>query len=327
MRRLLDIEPDSTTAMSRRAGPRKTAFVLSGGSSLGAIQVGMIQALMEAGIKPDFLLGTSVGAINATWLATQPDVEGALKLAEIWSGLRRQDVFPLNPWAGARGLLGRTNHVISNSGLRTILEKNLRIERLEETAVPVHVITTDLKTGRAVVLSSGPAIPALLASTAIPGVFPPVTIGRRELVDGGVANHSPIAAAIELGATRVVVLPIGYPWVRNQRTNALGMALHALARFVEQRLEGEARTYCHAAEILMLPTVDSLSVSPADFSRTQDLIKLAYRSSRRYLATAASRPPALLPTELGRSRQDRGASLARKGALTVAMPHAAAPAA
>ena len=94
MRRLLNIAPDSTTAMSRRAGPRKTAFVLSGGSSLGAIQVGMIQALMEAGIKPDFLLGTSVGAINATWLATQPDVQGAHKLAEIWSGLRRQDVFP-----------------------------------------------------------------------------------------------------------------------------------------------------------------------------------------------------------------------------------------
>jgi NTE family protein len=328
MRRLLDITPDSTTAMSRGAGPSKTAFVLSGGSSLGAIQVGMIQALMEAGIKPDFLLGTSVGAINATWLATQPDLEGAHRLAEIWSGLRRQDVFPLNPWAGARGLLGRSNHVISNSGLRTILEKNLRIQRLEETAVPVHVITTDLKSGRAVVLSSGPAIPALLASTAIPGVFPPVTIGRRDLVDGGVANHTPIAAAIELGATRVVVLPIGYPWVRNQPTNALGMALHALARFVEQRLEAEARAYRQAAEILMLPTVDSLSVSPADFSRTQDLIKLAYRSSRRYLTTAASRTPAFLPTEVGRSRQVRVASLARKPALTVVgMSHAAAPAA
>jgi NTE family protein len=328
MRRLLDIAPDLTTAMSRRAGPPKTAFVLSGGSSLGAIQVGMIQALMEAGIRPDFLLGTSVGAINATWLATQPDVDGALKLAEIWRGLRRQDVFPLNPWAGARGLFGRTNHVISNSGLRTILEKNLRIERLEETAVPVYVITTDLKTGRAVVLSSGPAIPALLASAAIPGVFPPVTIGRRELVDGGVANHTPIASAIELGATRVVVLPIGYPWVRNQPTNALGMALHALARFVEQRLESEARAYHDAAEILMLPAVDSLSVSPADFSRTQDLMKLAYRSSRRYLTAAASRPPALLPNEVERPRQVRVASLARKGALTViGMPQAAAPAA
>jgi NTE family protein len=296
MRRLLDVATDPAPAMSLRAAPCKTAFVLSGGSSLGAIQVGMIQALMEAGITPDFLLGTSVGAINATWLASQPDLQGAFRLAEIWSGLRRQDVFPLSPWAGARGLFGRTNHVISNSGLRAILEKNLQIERLEQTMVPVHVITTDLKTGRAVVLSSGPAIPALLASTAIPGVFPPVTIGRRALVDGGVANHNPVAAAIELGATRVVVLPIGYPWVGNQPTNALGMALHALARFVEQRLEAEVRAYRHAADIIMLPAVDSLSVSPADFSRTQDLIRLAYRSSRRYLATSASRPPAPLST-------------------------------
>jgi NTE family protein len=298
MRRLLDIAPDSTGAMSRRACPPKTAFVLSGGSSLGAIQVGMIQALMEAGVRPDFLIGTSVGAINAAWLASQPDMQGALKLAEIWNGLRRQDVFPLNPWAGARGLFGRTNHVISNAGLRCILEKNLSIERLEDGVVPVYVITADLKTGRAVVLSSGPAIPALLASSAIPGVFPPVTIGRRQLVDGGVANHTPIAAAIELGATRVVVLPIGYPWVRNQPTNALGMALHALARFVEQRLEAEALAYRHAADILMLPTEDSLAVSPADFSRTQDLIKLAYRSSRRYLAATASRPPAMKPAAL-----------------------------
>ncbi len=278
--------------MSQRPGPRggKTAFVLSGGSSLGAIQVGMLQALMEAGIRPDFLIGTSVGAINAAWLAAQPDLQGAMKLAEIWSGLRRQDVFPLNPWAGARGLFGRTNHVISNAGLRSVLERNLPIERLEDAKVPVHVITTDLKSGHAVVLSSGPAIPALLASTAIPGVFPPVTIGRRELVDGGVANHAPIAAAIELGASRVIVLPIGYPWVRNQPTNALGMALYALARFVEQRLEAEVRAHRSSAEILMLPIIDSPAVSPADFSRTHELIRLGYRSSRRYLAARAALP-------------------------------------
>jgi NTE family protein len=294
MRLPLDGTSDSKRAMSRRGYPQKTAFVLSGGSSLGAIQVGMIQALMEAGVRPDFVIGTSVGAINAAWLATQPDPQGAIKLAEIWSGLRRQDVFPLNPWAGARGLLGRSNHVIANSGLRSILEKNLSIERLEDTAVPVYVVATDLKTGRAVVLSSGPAIPALLASSAIPGVFPPVTIGRRELVDGGVANHTPIASAIELGATRVVVLPVGYPWVGTQPTNALGMALYALARYVEQRLEGEVCAYRHAAEIIVLPTVDSVSVSPADFSRTQDLIRLAYKSSRRHLASNASRPPAEL---------------------------------
>jgi NTE family protein len=283
--------------MSRRAaqGAGKTAFVLSGGGSLGAIQVGMLQAIMEAGILPDLMIGTSVGAVNAAWLAAQPDLQGTLKLAEIWSGLRRQDVFPLNPWAGALGLFGRANHVISNDGLRSILEKHLPIERLEQGAVPVHVITTDLKTGRAVVLSSGPAIPALLASTAIPGVFPPVTIGRRELVDGGVANHTPIAAAIELGASRVVVLPIGYPWVRNQPTNAVAMALHAVARLFEQRLEAEVRAYSSAADILMLPTIETLPVSPADFSRTQELIKLAYRSSRRYLAAAAARPSVVKP--------------------------------
>jgi NTE family protein len=271
----------------------RTAFVLSGGSSLGAIQVGMLQALMEAGIRPDLLIGTSVGAINAAWMAAQPNPEGALKLAEVWSGLRRQHIFPLNPWAGARGLFGRTDHVISNSGLRSVLEKNLPFERLEETRVPVHVVTTDLKNGRVVILSSGPAIPALLASTAIPGVFPPVQIGRRKLIDGGVANHAPIEAAIELGASRVIVLPIGYPWSRNQPTNALGMALHALARFVELRLEAEVRSHRDSAEILMLPTVEALAVSPADFSRTQELIKLGYRSSRRYLAAAARRPSVL----------------------------------
>lgn len=313
MRRQLDIAANSPAGMTLRAvqAQGKTAFVLSGGSSLGAIQVGMLQALMEAGIKPDFLIGTSVGAVNAAWLAGQPDLGGALKLAEIWTGLRRQDVFPLNPWAGAQGLLGRTNHVISNSGLRNILEKNLPYQRLEEASVPVHVLTTDLKTGRAVVISSGPAVPALLASTAIPGVFPPVTIGRRELIDGGVANHTPIAAALALGASKVIVLPIGYPWVRNQPTNALGMALHALARFVEQRLEAEVHAYRNSADIVLLPTVDDLPVSPADFSRTHELIKLAYRSSRRYLASTASRPPALKPAAL----------------KLVGMPRMAAPAA
>src|SRR5438270_428308 len=82
----------------------------------------------------------------------------------------------------------------------------------------------------AFVLSSGPAVPALLASCAIPGVFPPMTIGRRELIDGGVANHTPIATAVELGARVIYVLPIGYPWLHEEPANALGMALQALAR-------------------------------------------------------------------------------------------------
>jgi NTE family protein len=279
-------------ARGGRGGNGRTAFVLSGGGSLGALQVGMLQALTEAGIRPDFLMGTSVGAVNAAWMAGSPDPVGARKLGEIWMGLRRQTIFPLSPWSGALGLLGRSNHVISNSNLRVLLETHLPFQRLEETAVPVHVVTTELRTGRAVLMSSGLAVPALLASTAIPGIFPPVTIGRREFIDGGVANHTPIAAALELGATRIFVLPVGYPWLRQEPTNALGMALHALARFVEQKLDAEVAAYKRLADIQVLPTLEALAVSPADFSHTEELMARGYRSARKYLGslTQAAEP-------------------------------------
>jgi NTE family protein len=273
-------------------GNLRTAFVLSGGGSLGAVQVGMLQALTEAGIKPDLLIGTSVGAVNAAWIGGTPDHDGALRLGEVWRGLRRQDIFPLSPWSSARGLLGRCNHVISNASLGEVLRKHLPYQRLEDAAVPVHVIATELKTGRAVLMSTGPALPALLASTAIPGIFPPITIGRRDFIDGGVANHTPIAAAMELGAKRIFVLPVGYPWLRQEPTNALGMALHALARFIEQKLDAEVAAYGHLADIQVLPTLDAPAVSPADFSHTDELITRGYRSCRKYLA---STPPSPAP--------------------------------
>jgi NTE family protein len=133
-------------------------------------------------------------------------------------------------------------------------------------------------------------VPALLASTAIPGIFPPVTIGRREFIDGGVANHTPIAAAIELGATRIFVLPVGYPWLRQEPTNALGMALHALARFVEQKLDAEVAAYKKLANIQVLPTLEALAVSPADFSHTEELMTRGYRSARKYLGSPTQAP-------------------------------------
>jgi NTE family protein len=276
----------------RPEGNGRTAFVLSGGGSLGAVQVGMLQALTEAGICPDLLIGTSVGAVNAAFMAADPCHEGAVRLGEIWRGLRRQDIFPLSPWSGARGLLGRSNHVISNSSLRGVLESHLPYERLEDTATPVHIITTELKTGRAVLMSSGPAVPALLASTAIPGIFPPVTIGRREFIDGGVANHTPIAGAIELGATRIFVLPVGYPWLRQEPTNALGMALFALARFVEQRLDAEVAAYRQLVDIHVLPTPEAVAVSPADFSHTEELMARGCKSARRYISSVLHTPAA-----------------------------------
>ena len=265
-------------------GHRQVAFVLSGGGSLGAAQVGMMQALFDAGIKPDLLVGSSVGAVNAAWIGAWPAKEGVQKLAEIWTGLRRDDVFPLG-WTVAMGLLGRGKHLISNAALRGVLERHLPYERLEQAQIPVHVVTTDLRSGRAVVLSSGPSVPALLASCAIPGVFPPVTIGRRELVDGGVANHTPIATAVELGARIIYVLPIGYPWLHEEPANALGMALQALARLVEQRLESEIATYRDVVDIRVVPAIEPLAVSPADFTRTRELIERGHASAEMLVQT------------------------------------------
>jgi NTE family protein len=265
------------------------AFVLSGGASLGAVQVGMLRALHERGIRPDMLIGTSVGAVNSAWIAGRPDPEGVDRLCEIWMSLRRQDVFPFDPLMSAAGLLGRANHFISNNALRNILEKHLPFERLEEASVPIHVVTTDLKSGRATIMTSGPVVPALLASCAIPGVFPPVTIGRREYIDGGVASQTPMSVALEQGATDVYVLPVGYPWLNREPTNALGMALHALARIIEQKLDAEVERNRDLADIHVLPTMDIADVSPADFSHTRELIDWGYRSTRRYLGTGNSR--------------------------------------
>jgi NTE family protein len=268
---------------------RRVAFVLSGGASLGAVQVGMLRALYERGIRPDLLVGTSVGAVNSAWIGGRPDAEGVDKLCEIWLSLRRQDVFPFNPLTSAAGLFGRSNHFIPNDALRTVLETHLPFTRLEDASVPVHVVTTDLKSGRATIMTSGPAVPALLASCAIPGVFPPVTIGRREYIDGGVANHTPMTVALQLGATEVYVLPVGYPWLNREPTNALGMALHALARIIEQKLDTEVEQHRESADIHVLPAMDIADISPADFSHTRELIDWGYRATRRYLGLGNGR--------------------------------------
>ena len=260
----------------------------------------MLRALFENDCCPDFLIGTSVGAVNAAWVAARPDHDGMGELADIWMSLRRGHVFPLSPVTGARGLLGRANHFISNDGLRAVLERHIPYERLEEAALPVHVVATELKSGRAAILSSGPAVPALLASCAIPGVFPPVTINRREYVDGGVANHTPITVAMELGATKIFVLPVGYPWLNKEPTNALGMALHALARIVEQKLDAEVEANRAAADIHVLPALDIADVSPADFSHTKELIDWGYKAARRYLSGAAN-GRSVLPEKAKRS--------------------------
>src|SRR3954453_19126342 len=169
------------------------AFVLSGGASLGAIQVGTLRALLDDGIRPDLIVGTSVGAVNGAFLAGRGlDREAVDELAELWLGMRRGHVFPVEPVTGLLGFLGARRNLVPGTALRRLLARHTEHELLEDLPIPLHVIACDVLSGREVRLSDGRLIDAVMASAAIPGVLPPVERDGRLLIDGGVLNNTPI---------------------------------------------------------------------------------------------------------------------------------------
>jgi NTE family protein len=263
-----------------------TAFVLAGGGSLGAVEVGMLQALLEADVWPSFLVGASAGAINAAYFAADPSIDGASRLQGVWCSIRRSDVLPFK-LRSVFGLLGRRDHLVDSDGLRALLERHLAYSHIEHASMPVHIVASDMMTGDEVLLSSGPVVDAVLASTAIPGVFPPVELGSRWLVDGGVANNTPISTAFALGASRVIVLPTGYACALNQMPRgAIARAMHATSLLVARQLVHDARRYGDGDDALQLRIVPSLCpvyISPYDYSAAQDLIDQSRDSTRRWL--------------------------------------------
>jgi NTE family protein len=263
----------------------KTAFVLSGGAALGAIQVGMLRALYDRDVEPDLIVGTSVGAVNGAFIASRPFAPATTdELADIWRGLGRGQVFPLNPLTGFLGFFGARTNLVPERGLRELLVEHIGCQRLEQTAVPFYVITTDVLTGSEVRLSRGPAVDAVMASAAIPGVFPPVDWGDRHLMDGGIANHAPISDALELGAERVYVLSTGTASDLTEPPHgALGMLLHSMSLLLMRRLQVEVELLADRAELIVLPPPSQLSASPIDFGRSDELIRRGLEESTRYL--------------------------------------------
>ena len=194
------------------SGEPTTAFVVSGGASLGALQVGMLHALYERGIVPDLLVATSVGALNSAFVASRPQtVTTARELGRVSRNLEREDVFPVSMSALIGGFCGPRNHLVPDRGLRRLVGRHVEFEDLAGAAVPLHLVTFDLVAGRELLLSMGSAVEAVVAAASIPGVFPPVEIADRCLFDGGVVNNIPISHAVELGADRIVVLPTRDP--------------------------------------------------------------------------------------------------------------------
>jgi len=190
-------------------GPPTAAFVFAGGGSRGAVQVGMLEELVDRGIRPDAVFGASVGAVNAAAYAADPTAEGVKRLEDVWVNLRPEDIFPKNRVHGPWLFFQQRQSVYANSGLRKVLESGLAIERIEDTAIPLQVVATSLLDGSEHWFTSGPIIDSVLASAAIPGIFPPVEVEGETFIDGGVVNNVPISRALTAGMQTVYVLLCG----------------------------------------------------------------------------------------------------------------------
>ena len=271
-----------------------TVFVLSGGAALGAAQVGMLETLGHAGIVPDLILGTSAGAINAGFFAGDPTAEGAQALALIWEELTTDHVFGSTAHRTLNLLRGRTG-LSSPSRLRGVIAAHLSYERIEDAPTPMGAVTTHMGTGAAVLHRSGSAVDILLASAAIPGVFPPVELteeaapGRAGThIDGGVRCMVPVDLALAHRPDRVWVLDVAGA-VRATRTYhpgsldpvATGFAM-AMATQADVTEQAEQDAHVH---VISLPMSSAKRLRSAlDFSRSTALFDAGRKVAEEVLA-------------------------------------------
>ncbi|MEO7422304.1 MAG: patatin-like phospholipase family protein [Ornithinibacter sp.] len=268
-----------------------TVFVLTGGGSLGVVQVGMLAALHDHGIAPDLLVGTSAGALNAAYLADPgPTSERIDTLSALWQQVRRRDVFAVHPGRWLAAAAGTAPSLFSDTRMRALVERHLAFDLLEDARIPVHVVATDLATGLGVALAEGPVVTAVLASAAVPGLPPPVRRGGQTLVDGGVGEFDAVQHAEDWGADDIFLLPAGYPCAGSAPSTALGATLSALSLLLHQQLLAQVREHHGRARQHVMPPLCPLSVSPADFSRAADLIERSHQVSNRWLAGRRTGP-------------------------------------
>jgi NTE family protein len=262
----------------------KTAIVFAGGGSLGAVQVGMLRALVETNVRFDMVIGASVGAINGAYFAARPDSDGVQALAGFWRGLSKTDIFPLSWFDTCRGLIKRRGYLLQPSALNRLLGQALPIHRIEDAVLPLYIVTTNLLSGAETVLSSGELEQALLASAAIPLVFPCVQIADQFLVDGGVASNTPISTAVALGATNVVVIPTGVSCDLTQPPRGLvALALHTVNLMSMRQLVSDIEHFRTVTSLHIVPPLCPVDVSVFNFDQTESLLQRAYEQTLRWL--------------------------------------------
>ena len=262
----------------------RTAFVFAGGGSFGAIQVGMLQALVARGVTADMVVGASVGAMNGAYFAGVPTLDGVKKLADIWRGLRRQDVFPIS-FKSFISFLWRRDFLVSHNGIRKLIDDHLPYKNLQDARIPIHIVATDVVTGASVVMSEGSASRAIVASTSIPGAFQPVPYEGRFLADGAISSNTPINVAISKGARRLIIIPTGFACAGNEPPKgAVANVLHALTLLIARQMTSELESIGHDIEYYVVPPLCPLVGSPYDFSMTSEHIERAIAETETWIA-------------------------------------------
>lgn len=266
----------------------RTAFVLSGGGPYGALQVGMLKGLIEAGVKPDLVVGTSAGAMNAAFVAMDPTTDGIDRLESIWRSIKDDDLWPgsRNKRTWAR-LLMRGNRVFDNTGIASIISRELgEGVRFEDTRIPLSIVATEIGSGTEKVFTSGRLLEPLLASAAMPSIWPPVEIDGKTYMDGGVVNSVPVAPALAQGASKLYVVNCS---ARRQDSRPLvrpvDHLLHAFMISRTQRYEMERDEIAAKAELIDIPTPTlDFTVPFTSMGFTPQLITLGYESAKRFLS-------------------------------------------
>ena len=254
------------------AGDGGVMFVLGGGGGpLGAHEVGMLGALLERGIVPDVVLGTSIGAINGAAICAEPSVAGVQRLTRLWSALDRGDVFAGSLLRRATTLARTRTHLHANEPLRALLTNALP-PTFEDLAVPFQCVAASIEQAAEHWFTEGPLVDAVLASAAVPGLLPPVEIGGEHFVDGGIVNSIPVSRAVALAARQVFVLHVGrleralepprWPW-------EVGLVAFEIAR--RHRFFDDLAALPADVEVHVLPT------GQPDPPRYTDLKQLRYR--------------------------------------------------
>ena len=275
----------------------------SGGSS-GAVQVGILSSLLEAGIIPDLMVGSSVGALNAAFLAAEPSVQRVAALERVWSQLSRADVFGRNGYGLVRRLVARQSHLYTPNALRSLIARLCPLGDLADGAVRLQVVTTDLDHGVARWWGRGQACEVLYASSCLPGLFPPAVLDGNRHVDGGVLEPYPVQRAVDLDASVVYVLgePPSLDATIAKRLSALDVLIRSFEISRYGPLPEPAAVARSGQRVIVVPGADTSGVPITDFRHTARLIRTSKEISRRFLLSlsgtvALSGPMATEPCE------------------------------